>query len=293
LAPPPILRVIPRLDIKGPNLVKGVQLEGLRVLGKPERFAQHYYQAGADELLFMDVVASLYGRNSILELVSRTAGEVFIPLIVGGGLRNLQDMQDVLRAGADKVALNTAAVRSPELVRQAARRYGSSTIVVSIEAIRQANGRYEAFTDNGRERTGLDAFEWALRAEELGAGELLVTSVQREGTGAGYDLELTASIASSVSIPVIASGGAGTLADIVTASKVGKAQAVCIASMLHYWLVKNQPLNDSFEATINTVHLDQRRGFRRIEEISIRDLKVGLISSGVEVRSDDCQEISV
>ena len=164
------VRLIPRLDIKGPNLVKGIHLEGLRVLGKPERFARWYYEQGADELLYMDVVASLYQRNSLLDIVRRTSREIFIPLTVGGGLRTLDDIREVLRAGADKVALNTAAINRPELVREAAECFGSSTIVVSIEAIRKPDGRYEAYTDNGREKTGVDVFEWAVRAAELGAG---------------------------------------------------------------------------------------------------------------------------
>src|SRR4051794_32134959 len=153
------IRLIPRLDIKGPNLVKGIHLEGLRVLGKPERFARAYYEQGADELVYVDVVASLYGRNSILDTISRTAREIFIPLCVGGGLRSVDDIRAALRAGADKVSLNTAAIRRPELVREASQRFGSSTIVVSIEAIKKGD-HYEAYTDNGREKTGVDAIEW-------------------------------------------------------------------------------------------------------------------------------------
>lgn len=155
------IRVIPRLDIKGPHLVKGIHLEGLRVLGKPDHFARTYYEQGADELLYMDVVASLYERNSLLEIIERTSREVFIPLTVGGGLRTLGDILRVLRAGADKVSLNTAAIRNPSFVREAARRFGSSTIMVSIEAIKRKTGGYEAYTDNGRESTGVDAVQWA------------------------------------------------------------------------------------------------------------------------------------
>ena len=155
------IRIIPRLDIKGPNLVKGIHLEGLRVLGKPERFARYYYESGADELIYMDVVASLYGRNSLLDIISRTSNEVFIPLAVGGGLRTIDDIKTVLRAGADKVTLNTAAINRPELISEAARRFGSSTIVISIEAIKRPDGTYEAYTDNGRESSGVDACEWA------------------------------------------------------------------------------------------------------------------------------------
>ena len=187
----PPVRVIPRLDIKGPNLVKGIHLEGLRVLGRPEQFAQFYYEHGADELIYMDVVASLYGRSSLGAIIEATAKRVFVPLTVGGGIRTVDDIQAVLRLGADKVAINTAAVRNPDFVRDAARRFGSSTIVVSIEAMRRGPGVYEAYTDNGREKTGVDAIEWATRAVELGAGELLVTSMDRDGTRQGFDLELT------------------------------------------------------------------------------------------------------
>jgi len=279
-----VVRVIPRLDIKGPNLVKGVHLEGLRVLGKPERFARHYYEAGADELLYMDVVASLYGRNSLLDIVEQTAREIFIPLTVGGGLRSLDDIRTVLRAGADKVALNTAAVRSPELVREAARKFGSSTIVVSIEVIRRPDGSYEAYTDNGRERTGIDAFEWALRAAELGAGELLVTSIDREGTGRGFDVALTRRISEAVSIPVIACGGAGLLQHIHEAVAEGKAQAVCVASILHYGVVRSVGAQDSFDEGINTVHLLRRQGFEKIEDTTLPAIKRYLLDRGTPCR---------
>ena len=177
------IRIIPRLDIKGPNLVKGIHLEGLRVLGKPERFARYYYEHGADELFYMDAVASLYGRNSLLDIVERTAREIFIPLTVGGGLRSVDDIRTVLRAGADKVALNTAVLARPELIREASRAFGSSTIVVQIDALRRSDGTYEAYTEYGRQQTGVDAIEWAARAVDLGAGELVVTSIAQEGTG--------------------------------------------------------------------------------------------------------------
>src|SRR3990167_373236 len=196
------IRIIPRLDIKGPNLVKGIHLEGLRVLGKPEQYARHYYEAGADELAYMDVVASLYNRNSLHDIISRTAKEIFIPLMVGGGLRTIDDIRMVLRAGADKVSLNTAAIHNPQIIKEAANKFGSSTIVVTIEAIKERDGRYLAYTDNGRQFTGV---------EVLGAGEIIITSVDREGTGEGFDLELTRAISEAVSIPVIAHGGGGKI----------------------------------------------------------------------------------
>lgn len=235
-------RIIPRLDVKGPNLVKGVHLEGLRVLGSPEAFARWYAERGADELIYMDVVASLYGRNSLLSLIEKTSSEIFIPLTVGGGLRTLDDIRDALRAGADKIAINTAALGDPALITRAAHRFGSSAIVVSIEAIEVSPGRYEAFCNNGREATGVDALSWAAQAVDRGAGELLVTSVDREGTGRGFDLTLIKSIATRVPVPVIAAGGAGSASHVVEVMEEGHADAVALASILHYRAVRELPM---------------------------------------------------
>ena len=281
------IRIIPRLDIKGPNLVKGIHLEGLRVLGKPERFARFYYEGGADELFFMDVVASLYGRNQLTQIVEDTAREIFIPLCVGGGLRTVDDIRNVLRAGADKVALNTAALARPDFVRDAARMFGSSTIVITIEAIRQRDGRYECFTDCGREATGIDAFAWAVRAAELGAGEIVVTSVDREGTGRGFDLELTRRIAQSVNIPVIAHGGAGTPNHLRDAVTEGACDAVAIASMLHYNAVNAiqwRPEDFSGEGNIEFIKKSTVPGRARIEASSIAQMKTALTDEGLDVR---------
>ncbi|GEM_PF-11488 len=280
-----MVRIIPRLDIKGPNLVKGIHLEGLRVLGTPEPFARYYAEQGADELLFMDVVASLYQRNSLLELVSRISREIFIPLTVGGGLRTIEDIRMVLRAGADKVSLNTAAIRRPELIRKAAQRFGSSTIVVSIEAIKKPDGTYEAYTDNGRERTGVDAMDWALRAAELGAGELLVTSIDREGTGKGFDLELTRRIAESVPIPVIACGGAGRRSHVEEVVAAGRADAVCLASMLHYADVAPRTAEQVAAQEGNTEYLKSRRGFSKVQGATIPQIKAWLATRDVSCRA--------
>src|SRR3990172_4969322 len=250
------VRIIPRLDIKGPNLVKGVHLEGLRVLGKPERFARFYYEQGADEILYMDVVASLYGRNSLLDMVARTSREIFVPLTVCGGLRTLDDIRAVLRAGADKVAINTAAIRDPELIRGAAERFGSSTIVVSIEAIRQREGRFEAYTDNGREPTGVEVLEWAERAAALGAGELMITSADREGTGAGVDLE-----------------GTG-----------GGLRGFCLASMLPYNFTRHHRDDGEFEGEGNIVYLKTRESLSKIQDATIPQLKASLQAHGVPFR---------
>ena len=280
------IRIIPRLDIKGPNLVKGIHLEGLRVLGKPERFARFYYEQGADELIYMDVVASLYGRNSLLDIVERTAREIFIPLTVGGGLRSVEDIRTVLRAGADKVSLNTAAIGRPELIREAARAFGSSTIVVSIEAIRNSDGTYEAYVDYGRQRTGVDALEWAVQAAELGAGELMVTSINNEGTGKGFDLELTRQIAEAVSIPVIAGGGAGKVSDVHDVVEQGRADAVCLASILHYNYIKYANAADADYSQEGNVEFLRRggSGFSKIQDATLAEIKTYLMEHGVECR---------
>ena len=228
------IRLIARLDIKGPNLIKGIRLEGLRVMGDPQEYARRYYEAGADELVYMDIVASLYGRNSLKDIVKRAAQDIFIPMTVGGGIRSVDDAKDILRAGADKVAINTAAVARPELVTEIARCFGAQCMVLSIEAKRIGPGKWEAYTDNGRERTGLDAVAWAKRGCELGAGEIFLTSVDQEGTRKGFDVELVKAIATEVPIPVIASGGMGSTDDLLRVVKDGKADAVAMADVLHY-----------------------------------------------------------
>lgn len=277
------IRIIPRLDIKGPNLVKGIHLEGLRVLGKPADFAKFYYENGADELMFMDVVASLYERNSLHDIISETAKSIFIPITVGGGLRTITDIRDVLRAGADKVCLNTAAIKNPSLIKEASRIFGSSTIVIAIEAIREMDGRYLAYTDNGREYTGLDVFDWAQKAEELGAGELVITSVDKEGTGEGFDLHLISKVSTAVGIPVIAHGGAGKIEHVVKAIKDGNADAVAIASVLHYHFIKeNESLVSSLEG--NSEFLKQKRSYHIFEPCGIEAIKGNLIENKIECR---------
>lgn len=227
------IRLIPRLDIKGPNLIKGIHLEGLRVMGDPQEFARRYYEQGADELLYVDVVASLYGRNSLHDIIERAARDVFVPLTVTGGIRTVDDVRKILRAGADKIGINTAVTKRPELIREVARKFGSQCMVLSIEAKRIAEGRWEAYTDNGREKTGLDVIEWAQRGVELGAGEILLTSVDQEGTREGFDTELIAAVSKVVPVPVIASGGMGKLDHVVSAVREG-ADAVAMADILHY-----------------------------------------------------------
>jgi len=276
-------RIIPRLDIKGPNLVKGIHLEGLRVLGKPADFAKYYYENGADELMFMDVVASLYERNSLHDIISETAKQKFIPITVGGGLRTISDIKNVLRAGADKVCLNTAAIKNPDLIRTASRKFGSSTIVIAIEAIKEENGKYLAYTDNGREYTGIDVFEWAQKVDELGAGEIVITSVDKEGTGQGFDLDLISKISSLVSIPVIAHGGAGTKQHVINLIKENTADAVMLSSLFHYQFIKeNEPNVSSKEG--NVEFLKQKRNFHTFEPCTVKDLKKSLVENKIECR---------
>lgn len=227
-------RLIARLDIKGPNLIKGIHLEGLRKIGSPNEHALRYYQQGADELIYMDVVASLYGRNSLGDIVQKAAQDVFIPMTVGGGIRSADDARALLRSGADKVAVNTAAIANPKLITDICRRFGSQCMVLSVEAKQIAPCRWEAYTDNGRERTGLDVIEWVKRGVGLGAGEVLITSVDREGTRKGFDIALVRAVSESVNVPVIASGGLGKPADAVEAVLEGSADAVAVADFLHY-----------------------------------------------------------
>ena len=213
--------------------------------------------------------------------VERTSKKVFIPLTVGGGLRTVDDIQSVLRKGADKVSLNTAAIRNPKLIQEASRKFGSSTIVVSIEAIRKTDGTYEAYTDNGREKTGINAFEWALQVAELGAGEIMVTSIDREGTGKGFDLELTKKISEAISIPVIACGGAGTLNHISDAIIKGKADAVSLASMIHYRFTQQFEHKDDYYVEGNTDFLQKKRLFSERHTVSIMEIKEYLVGQSI------------
>ena len=278
------IRVISRLDIKGPNLVKGIHLEGLRVMGKPEQYAKYYYETGADELMYMDVVASLYGRNSLKDLITRTAKEIFIPLTVGGGIRTIEDIREVLRAGADKVSINTAAVKNPQMIKDASRIFGSSTIVVAIEAIRQPDGTYMAYTDNGREETGLEVLSWAKKVEELGAGEIVLTSVDREGSGKGYDLDLLKMVVNEVSIPVVAHGGPSKPEHIKRAIVEGGASAVAIASLLHYSYIQSHDLAGDFRGEGNLEFIKSGKNFSVFEKANIADIKKYLYKAGISCR---------
>lgn len=227
------IRLIARLDIKSSNLIKGIHLEGLRVLGKPYDFAKKYFNDGIDEILYMDSVASLYGRNNLKEIILETSKNIFVPITVGGGIRSLEDANEILRSGADKISINTAAINQPILLERLANRFGSSTIVLSIEAKKTQFG-WEAYTNNGREKTGKNVIDWAIEGEKLGVGEILLTSVDKEGTCKGFDYNLIKSITDVVNIPVIASGGMGALDHFEKVVNDCNCDAVSIAHLLHY-----------------------------------------------------------
>lgn len=226
-------RLIARLDIKNDYLIKGVQLEGLRKLGRPNNYAQRYYEAGIDEIIYMDAVASLYERNSLHHVLEQTVQDVFCPVGVGGGVRSIKDVSQLLRTGADKVAVNTGAVRNPALIDEIATTFGSQCMVLSVDA-KKNNGAWEAYIDNGREHTGIDVLDWVSEAEGRGAGEIFLTSVDCEGTQKGLDIELASAVINAVKIPVIVSGGAGKLEHIIDLFTQTRASAVALGSILHY-----------------------------------------------------------
>ena len=227
-------RIIPCLDVRGGRVVKGINFVDLVDAGDPVEQARVYGSQNADELCFLDITASHEGREPLLDVVSRTAEQCFMPLTVGGGVRVLEDIRTLLLAGADKVSINTAAVHRPEFVAEAAHKFGSQCIVVAVDAKRSGGDRYEIFTHGGRKETGIEAISWCQRMVELGAGEILLTSMDRDGTREGFDIELTRSVADSVSVPVIASGGVGTLDHLVEGIQAGHATAVLAASIFHF-----------------------------------------------------------
>ena len=226
-------RIIPCLDVKNGRVVKGINFVGLRDAGDPIEQARWYAEQGADEVTFLDITASVEARGTLLHMVERVADTIFIPFTVGGGVRSADDFRDLLRAGADKASINTAAVTSPHIVAECAEKFGTQCIVIAIDAKRETDGTFRVYTHGGRKPTDLDAIEWAREVERLGAGEILLTSIDRDGTQVGYDLELTCAIAGAVNIPVIASGGAGTLEHFYDALAQGKADAVLAASLFH------------------------------------------------------------
>ncbi len=278
------LRIIPKIDVKGPNVVKGIHFEGLRVLGEPHNFAKQYFEAGADEIYYQDVVASLYGQNTLEEIIKKTAKNIFIPLTVGGGIRSLDDIRHILRCGADKVSINTQAVKDPKFITEASNEFGSSTIVVALEVNRSKDGKYIIYTDNGREMTNLNAIDWCKEVEKLGAGEIVVTSIEREGTGKGFDIELCEEIKKNINIPLIIHGGAGSVEHVIAASKNKyKFDGISIASLLHYTLVKKNELKFTNDLG-NKEFLNKNKNFLKFENCEIQMLKKSLDLNNIDVR---------
>ncbi|EDZ62872.1 imidazole glycerol phosphate synthase, cyclase subunit HisF [Sulfurimonas gotlandica GD1] len=250
------IRVIARIDIKNEHTIKGIHLEGLRKVGNPNEMALRYYEDGIDEIVLMDAVASLYDRNSLKDVIVKACEDIFIPITVGGGLRNLQDIQEALNSGADKVAINTQAIREPSFITTASKQFGSQCIISSIVAKKIDDGKWEAYIENGREPTGVDVLAWAKEVQELGAGEIMLTSIDKEGTKKGFDLELNKAVAELVNIPVISSGGAGSTKDIVHLCESSDIDAVAIASILHYKLesvseIKKTLINNKIKVRID------------------------------------------
>jgi len=241
-------RVIPCLDVHRGRVVKGIRFENLKDAGDPVEAAKAYNEAGADELVFLDITASSDRRSIMIDVVSKVAEQVFIPLTVGGGIRDLSDFREILRVGADKISVNSAAIKRPELISEAASKFGSQCVVVAIDAKARKNGGWDVYINGGRVNTGLDAVEWAVEAEKLGAGEILLTSMDADGTKNGYDIPLTKAISEAVHIPVIASGGAGKLEHFAEAILQGGADAVLAASLFHYGEIKIEQVKDYLES---------------------------------------------
>ena len=294
-----LIRLIPRLDIKGPNLIKGIQFDGHRVLGSAAEFAEIYYAEGADELIYQDAVASLYQRNGLADIVRSVARRVFIPITVAGGIRSINNIQELLRAGADKVAINTAAVANPMLLKEAALAFGSQCIVSSIEAFRAQDGSYRCWVDYGREPTTVDAIDWAQQVQDLGVGEILLTSINREGMGSGFDLDLISQVARKAKIPVIACGGAGTSADFAKAVIGAGADAVSAASIFHYHYARPKPEQLTMQAVGDALRMGKpidagnidflNRGYGgqraiTVEPCSISQAKTAMRNAGLNVR---------
>ena len=232
-------RIIPRLDIKGKNLIKGINLEGLRVVGDPNKFAKNYYDQGADELIFMDNVASLYGRNNLYDVIHEATKNIFIPITVGGGIRSEKDAHKILRAGADKIAINTAAVKNPKIISDLSKIFGSQCIVISIEAKKISKDNWEVYTLNGREKTGINIKDWIKKITDNGAGEILLTSIDKDGTKKGFDIELVNMASELCKIPLIISGGCGDIKDIINLKKKKvNIQGIALGTVLHYGQVK-------------------------------------------------------
>jgi imidazole glycerol-phosphate synthase subunit HisF len=275
-------RLIARLDIKNNAVVKGINMEGLRVIGSPSKIAKSYYDSGIDELIYMDVVASLYDRNGLVELIKETAKNIFIPLCVGGGIRTINDVEELLSAGADKIMLNTAAVKRPNFIEEIASRFGSSTVVCAIEVIKY-EGDYLVFTDNGREYTGIHVKDWVLEVQRQGVGEIVISSIDCDGLGEGLDFELISDIKSSISVPLIVHGGIGNVQHIADAMNTQGVDAVCVSSLFHYHK-DILALNRTKEIEGNQSFASSGRRNQMIDAVNIAEVKGKINPLGYAIR---------
>lgn len=271
-------RIVSRLDIKEENLVKGIQLEGLRILGNPINFSKKYYDGSIDELIYHDCIASLYGNNNLHTFISKVSKQIFIPLTVGGGIRNIEDIKKVLSSGADKVSINTAAIKNINFLKEACEIFGSSTLSISIEAVKLEDNKYYCFTESGRNNSGIKVIDWCKKVQEYGAGEIILTTVNKEGTGEGFDIDFINSVLNISKIPVIVHGGCGKKSDVLDLFNQTNIDGVSISSMFHYFYYKddNQTINSNKTSKINYNNFFQG--------ISINALKKYLIDNNIEIR---------
>ena len=273
-------RIIARLDIKNNTLVKGVSLEGLRVLGDPQYFSKQYFKNGIDEIHFQDVVATLYNRNSLDEVIESTVKNVFVTISAGGAIRNIEDINKVLRLGADKVTINSAAVRNPEFIKEASEEYGSSTIAVSIETILSDDNNYYVLIESGREKTNVELFSFIEKIQKLGAGEIILTSIQHEGRRKGFNIDLYKKIKKLISVPLVSHGGAGTVEDIVEVFQEADVDAVSLASLLHYsYMKKNNKISEQGNMIFSQNYKNDTS-----QNLTINDIKKKLLEKNINIR---------
>ena len=277
-------RIISRLDIKGPNLVKGINLEGLRVLGDPEYFALKYYENLSDEIIYQDCVASLYERKYLLDIIQKTSSNVYIPISVGGGIRSIKDIENVLSAGADKVFINSAAIKKPRFLQEASKKFGSANICLSIETAKNEDGQFYCLSNYGREISKKKLINWISEAQQLGVGEIILTSISHEGMGKGFDKEALDIIYDKINVPFIMHGGAGNEMDILDILKFKKVSGVALSSLLHYSLITEKTFKFSYKNEGNTQFLESIRDQNNFEKTNILKIKKFLKKKGIEVR---------
>lgn len=277
-------RIIAKLDVKGPNLVKGINLEGLRVLGDPGIFAKKYYESSADEIIYHDCVASLYERKSFLNIIKNTASDIFIPISVGGGIKSLRDIENVLRAGADKVFINSAAIKSPKFLTEASKKFGSANICLSIEAVKNYNNEFICLSNYGREITNKKLPEWFEEAQERGVGEVIITSVSCDGIGNGFDKEILELVYDKINVPFIIHGGAGSEQQIYEVLKFEKVSGVAISSLIHYSLIRKKNFEFKLKSEGNTEFLKSFKDKINYKKSDILSIKKFLKKKGIDIR---------